>query len=106
MAHCPRVYLNRSAHGLGTDGLLINEALPKDEAGAEETMRDRFDLYGALWLLCSRYHSGQWSRGYRILSRLVIAGYQPGLSLQSNRFESPEQRTLYHALARRYRRSL
>ena len=64
---------------------------------------DRFDLYGALWLFCSRYHSGQWSRGYRILSRLKKAGYYPGLSLQSNRFESDEQRDIYRHLWREYR---
>lgn len=67
---------------------------------------DRFDLYGALYLLCSRYHSGQWSRGYRILSRLAIAGYRPGLSIQSNRFESETQRDLYKSLWRKYRDSL
>jgi hypothetical protein len=61
---------------------------------------DRFDLYGALYLLCSRWHSGQSSRGYRILSRLSIAGYRPGLSIQSNRFETAEQRAIYRALLR------
>lgn len=69
-------------------------------------MPDRSDLYGALWLLCYRYHSGQWSRGYRILSRLVIAGYQPGLGLQYGEFESDEQRAIYLTLAARYRRAL
>ena len=66
---------------------------------------DRFDLYGALYLLCSRWHSGQWSRGYRILSRLSVAGYRPGLSVQSNRFESAEQRDCYRRLYR-YRHTL
>lgn len=69
-------------------------------------MPDRFDLYGALWLLCSRYHSGQSSRGYRILSRLSFAGYRPGIGLQAGRFESDEQRALYLTLAARYRRVL
>ena len=64
---------------------------------------DKFDLYGALYLFCARYHSGQWSRGYRILSRLVIAGYKPGLSIQQNRFESEEQRAIYRDLVRGYR---
>jgi hypothetical protein len=67
---------------------------------------DRFELYGALYLLCSRWHSGQWSRGYRILSRLDRAGYRPGLSIQSNRFESADQRATYRALLRAYRHSL
>jgi len=61
---------------------------------------DRFDLYGAVWLLCSRYHSGQGSRGYRLLSRLSSLGYNPGLSLQSNRFETDEQRMIYRSLFR------
>lgn len=66
-------------------------------------MRDRFDLYGALWMLASRWHSGQGSRGYRILSRLSLAGYRPGLSVQQGRFESAEQRALYRELYRKYR---
>lgn len=70
------------------------------------SMNDRFDLYGALYLLCSRHHSGQWSRGYRILSRLSLAGYRPGLSVSSGkRFESPEQRAMYKVLLK-YRKSL
>ena len=58
----------------------------------------KFDLYGALYLFCSRWHSGQWSRGYRILSRLNIAGYQPGFSIQNNRFESQMQQDCYTKL--------
>jgi len=65
----------------------------------------RFDLYGALWALCNRWHSGQGSRGYRILSRLSAAGYSPGLGLQSGRFESEAQADMYRALLR-YRHSL
>ena len=61
---------------------------------------DRFDLYGALYLFCSRWHSGQGSRGYRILSRLSAAGYRPGLSVSNGRFESEEQRAIYRALLR------
>jgi len=67
---------------------------------------DRFDLYGALYTLCSRYHSGQCSRGYRILSRLSRAGYRPGLGLQSGRWESEEQRDLYRRLRRKYAKKL
>ncbi len=59
---------------------------------------DRFDLYGALWAFCSRWHGGQSSRGYRILSRLSKAGYSPGLGLQQGRFESDEQRDIYRRL--------
>jgi hypothetical protein len=64
---------------------------------------DRFDTYGALYLFCSRYHSGQWSRGYRILSRLAIAGYRPGLSIQANRFETDGQRCIYRHLVKNYK---
>jgi hypothetical protein len=69
-------------------------------------MNDRFDLYGALWAFCGRYHSGQWSRGYRILSRLKIAGYRPGIGLQQGRFETSEQRKIYRQLVRRYSRKV
>lgn len=56
----------------------------------------RCDLYGALYLLCTRWHSGQWSRGYRLLCRMERAGYRPGLSIrEGNGFESEEQRALY-----------
>lgn len=64
---------------------------------------DRFDLYGALWAFCNRHHSGQWSRGYRILCRLDTAGYRPGLSLQQGRFESEDQRWIYRQLVRNHR---
>ena len=67
---------------------------------------NRFELFGALYILCSRWHSGQWSRGYRILSRLSIAGYSPGLSVSNHRFESEEMRDRYLGLARKYRHSL
>lgn len=66
----------------------------------------RFDLYGALWVVCSRCHSGQWSRGYQILCRLDRAGYKPGIGLQQGRFESPEQRALARELFYRYRHKL
>lgn len=66
-------------------------------------MRDRFDLYGALWAFCNRHHSGQWSRGYRILSRLSLAGYSPGNGLQHGRFESDEQRSIYRQLVSTYK---
>lgn len=68
-------------------------------------MTVNFDLYGALWLLCSRWHSGQSSRGYRILSRLDRAGYSPGLGLRYGRFESDEQAAIYLALLK-YRADL
>ena len=67
---------------------------------------ERFDLYGALWAFCSRWHGGQASRGYRILSRLSTASYSPGLGLQNGRFESETQADIYRALYARYRDSV
>lgn len=64
----------------------------------DETLANRFDLYGALWAVCSRWHGGQASRGYRILSRLSRAGYNPGLGLQRGRFESEQQCEMYRSL--------
>jgi hypothetical protein len=62
-------------------------------------MVDRFDLYGALYMLCVRWHSGQWSRGYRLLGRLYNAGYRPGLTVRNGHgFESDEQRNIYKQL--------
>ena len=62
-------------------------------------MTDRFDLYGALYMLCVRWHSGQWSRGYRLLGRLNSAGYRPGLTVRDGHsFESEEQRSIYRQL--------
>ena len=68
---------------------------------------DRFDLYGALYLACRRWHSGQYSRGYRILSRLARLGYRPGITLREmSGFESPAQASLYRHLLRHYRHAL
>lgn len=73
--------------------------------GDDNTL-SRFDLYGALWMFCARWHSGQGSRGYRILSRLSRAGYRPGSSVQFGRFESDRQREIYRELVRGYRDSI
>ena len=67
---------------------------------------ERFDLYGALWAFCSRWHSGQGSRGYRILSRLSVAGYKPGPGLQQGRFETEAQADIYRALYARHRENV
>jgi hypothetical protein len=64
----------------------------------EETWENRFDLYGALWAFCNRWHSGMNSRGYRILSRLSNMDYNPGLSLQQGHFETDNQREIYREL--------
>jgi hypothetical protein len=39
-------------------------------------LENKFNLIVALYALCSDYHSGQWSRGYRILSRITSC-YKP-----------------------------
>ena len=67
---------------------------------------NRFDLYGALYVFCRDYHSGQWSRGYRILSRLSRMGYKPGLSLQCNKFETLEQKQIYRYLVKNYKNKI
>jgi hypothetical protein len=72
----------------------------------DDTLAARFDLYGALWAFCARWHGGQASRGYRILSRLSRAGYSPGIGLQAGRFESDAQRDIYRDLVRTYRDSV
>lgn len=66
----------------------------------EDSILARFDLYGALWAFCARWHGGQGSRGYRILSRLSRAGYNPGAGIQAGRFESEEQAQIYRELLR------
>lgn len=68
----------------------------------EVTRMDRFDLYAAFYIFCTDYHSGQASRGYRILSRLTKAGYNPGLSVQRGFFENEEQYNIYNQLVNRY----
>jgi hypothetical protein len=64
---------------------------------------DRFDLYGALYIFVMQHHSGQWSRGYRILCRLGGADYRPGLSVQRGEFESETQKEIYDYLVEHYK---
>jgi len=72
----------------------------------DEQKENRFDLYGALWAFCNRWHSGQSSRGYRILSRLVIADYHPGAHLQGGHFETGRQREIYRDLVRNHKNNV
>lgn len=60
----------------------MNESMDEDAAS------DRFDRFGALYIVCSRSHGGQWSRGYRLFSRLTLRGYSPGLSVRNGESES------------------
>jgi hypothetical protein len=41
---------------------------------------DRFLTCAAYWIIASRYHTGQWSKGYAKLSQLSRMGYNPGLA--------------------------
>ena len=43
-----------------------------------------FDLTAAVYVFCSNHHSGQWSRGYRIMSRIA----KRGLRLTDNAWEA------------------
>jgi len=68
---------------------------------------DKFDVYGALYMLCARHHSGQWSLGYRILSRLDAMGYRPGLTVSNgHEFETPEMREAYKHFYRKLHKAL
>lgn len=74
------------------------------------------DFIFALYAFCSDYHSGQWSRGYRILSA-IVSRYDPSLrdahlySIQGNRHKRKEENISAAAwdeweTARRYYREL
>lgn len=70
---------------------------------------ERFNLIVALYCLCNDYHSGQWSRGYRILSRIVGA-YKPH-NIPSSREELDDDQWLdaankYDELKARYENKL
>ena len=65
-----------------------------------------FNVYGALYMLCIRWHSGQWSLGYRILCKLGQMGYKTGLTIRNNCFESPEQKEYYRKFFRKLRNKL
>lgn len=41
-------------------------------------MMDRVEICAAYYLVASRYHSGQSSKGYRKLSQAVRVGFRPG----------------------------
>lgn len=70
----------------------------------DDTLENRFDLYGALWMACSEYHSGMHSRGYRILSRLERAGYKPGIRMDA--FKSEQQEMYYEQIVANYGEAL
>ncbi len=65
---------------------------------------DRLHLAVALWHLCSLYHSGRSSRGYRILSRLKNAGLRMPREVNIGEFEEDEliEFRLFELLERNY----
>jgi hypothetical protein len=64
---------------------------------------DRFLTCAAYRIVASRYHTGQWSRGYAKLSRLSRIGYNPGLASWENQPGSDERTVAARLLARRRR---
>ena len=48
---------------------------------------DRFARYEALHLLACNYHSGQWSRGYRLLCRLHKHEFKPAFNANPDLLE-------------------
>lgn len=71
----------------------------------------RFSLITALHAVCSAYHSGQWSRGYRILSRIETA-YSPrnlpdlNTIFKNKNYEHCETREIARTLVKKYRNAL
>jgi hypothetical protein len=64
---------------------------------------DRLLTCAAYWIVASRHHSGQWSRGYEKLSQLCRIGYNPGLASWRNERGSEERQAAAALLARRRR---
>lgn len=66
---------------------------------------ERSDLIVALLCLCSDYHSGQWSRGYRLLCRIQTR-YRPRNMPTTrdnlNRDEWESVAMIYDALEEKY----
>jgi hypothetical protein len=59
---------------------------------------ERFELLSTIYVLCMNWHSGQWSRGYRILSRLSERGMRLSDGYIQEIIESP----LYDVLVLNY----
>lgn len=62
---------------------------------------DRFLTCSAYWIIASRYHTGQWSKGYAKLSQLTRIGYRPGLANWSKERGSEERSAAARLLWRR-----
>lgn len=55
------------------------------------TYGDRFDTVSAYYLVASRWHSGQTSKGYRKLSQCCRMGFRPGPMF--GQFKGSEERS-------------
>jgi hypothetical protein len=64
---------------------------------------DRFLTCAAYWIIASRYHTGQWGKGYAKLSQLARMRYNPGLATWANQRGSDERAAAASLLARRRR---
>lgn len=62
---------------------------------------DRMLVCAAYWIVASRYHSGQSSKGYEKLSQLSRMGYQPGRANWDNERGSEERQAAATLLRRR-----
>ena len=60
-------------------------------------------ICAAYWIVASRYHSGQSSRGYAKLSQLARMHYSPGLASWENQRGSEERQAAARLLGRRRR---
>lgn len=67
-------------------------------------MTDRFEVCAAYYIVASRWHSGQWSKGYAKLSQLSRMGYRPSLSVQDA--SDPEARSAAACLLWNKRREI
>lgn len=63
---------------------------------------DRFLIVAAYYLVASRWHSGQWSKGYRKLSQCARMGFKPGIYFD----QDPEIRSAAAALLWARRREI
>jgi hypothetical protein len=64
---------------------------------------DRFLTCAAYWIIASRYHGGQSSKGYAKLSQLARMQYDPGRASWENRRGSEERDAAARLLARQRR---
>jgi len=60
-------------------------------------------ICAAYWIVASRHHTGQSSKGYAKLSQLARIGYSPGLATWEKQRDSEERQAAASLLARRRR---